>query len=88
MYIAMQIITQNALFVKSPLLFSFSFDTKILFSFGDFVAFWKYDINVYLFYVQKAPLILPINFMLYIFSRNFCQFFVIIDTLQMQKNVV
>jgi len=47
-----------------------------------------YDINVYLFYEQKRPFILPINFMLYAFSRIFCQFFVIIDTLQTQKNVV
>ena len=84
----MQIITQNALFVKSPLLFSFLFDTIFFFSWGDFVAFWMYDINVYLFYVQKRAIILAINFMLYAFSRIFYQFFVIIDTLQMQKNVV
>ena len=47
-----------------------------------------YDINVYLFSVQKVPIIFAINSMLYAFSRIFCHFFVIIDTLQMPKNVV
>ena len=84
----MQIITQNAFFVKSPRLFSFSFDSKRLFSLGNFVAIWMYDINVYLFYVQKRGIILAINSMLYAFSRKFCQFFVIIDTLQTLRNVV
>ena len=84
----MQIITQNALFVKSSRLFSFLFDTKPLFSLLNFVVLWMYDINVYLFYVQKEGIILAINSMLYAFSRKFCQFFVIIDTLQTAQNVV
>ena len=84
----MQIITQNALFVKPPRPFSFLFDTIFFFSFGNYVAFWNYDINVYLFYVQKRGIILAINSMLYVFSRKFCHFFVIIDTLQTHKNVV
>ena len=84
----MQIITQNVLFVKSSRLFSLFCDTKILFSLGDFVVLWMYDINVYLFYVQKRTIILAINSMLYAFSRKFCQFFVIIDTLQIERNVV
>ena len=84
----MQIITQNALFVKSLCPFSFLFDTIFLYSFGNYVAFWKYDINVYLFYVQKGGIILAINSMLYVFSRIFCHFFVIIDTLQTSQNVV
>ena len=84
----MQIITQNALFVKSSRLFSVSFDTKTLFSLLNFVAFWMYDINVYLFYVQKGAIILAINSMLYAFSRKFCHIFVIIDTLQTDGNVV
>ena len=54
----------------------------------DFVALWMYDMNVYLFYVQKRGIIFAINFMLYAFSRIFCHFFVIIDTLQIVTNVV
>ena len=84
----MQIITQNALFVKSLCPFSFLFDTILLYSLGNYVAFWKYDMNVYLFYVQKGAIILAINSMLYVFSRIFCHFFVIIDTLQTSQNVV